>query len=283
MPTSRLLFRDDGATALGALSLAGIDRGSRGVSARPMRVFGSYALVLLLAGGGGFRDALGARRKVAAGDALLLFPEVGHAYGPPARGFWDEAYFVFAGAVFDALRADGSLDPAHPVLRPAPDLRERLLTFAHDHRPPATALGVLRFAGLLAELTAGVARAPEASWADRARGLLDRDLERPLDLGAIAAALEMAPDAFRKRFAREAGTTPSRYRAEQRIAAAEALLKGTRLPLRAIAESLGFTDEFHLSHRFKRARGVPPSAFRRGAGTGSDGIGGDGSGSAPLV
>ncbi|RYG47723.1 hypothetical protein EON79_06540, partial [bacterium] len=96
MPSSRLLFQDDGATPLGALPLAGIDIESRGVSSRPMRVFGAYALVLILEGGGRFMDALGTKAKVQAGDLLVLFPEVPHAYGPkraergPAR--WDEMY-----------------------------------------------------------------------------------------------------------------------------------------------------------------------------------------------
>lgn len=263
--SSRLLFRDDTATPLGALPLAGIDIGSRGVSARPMRVLGLYAVVLLLEGGGHFRDALGTRSRIAPGDAFLLFPEVPHAYGPPTtrNARWDEAYFVFTGPTFDALRHAGSLSPAHPVFRPAPEWRERLLAFGRDHHAPARPLDVLRFATLVAELTATTGYEAEPTWAERAEALLRRDLERPLDVAGVAAALDLAPDAFRKRFARERGITPARYRAAQRLAAAESLLVGTRMPLRAIAVALGFTDEFHLSRRFKEWRGVSPSEYRR--------------------
>ena len=263
--SSRLLFRDDAVTPLGALPLAGIDLGSRGVPARPMRVFGSYAVVLLLDGAGQYRDALGTRARVSPGDALLLFPEVPHAYGPPLgrQGRWDEAYFVFAGPVFEALRISGALSPARPIFRTTPEWRERLLAFGRDHHAPARPLDVLRFATLVAELTGADAPDAEISWRERAEALLRRDLERPLDIVAAAAALDLSPDAFRKRFAREGGITPSRYRAAQRLAAAEALLAETRLPLRAIADALGFTDEFHLSRRFKEARGVSPSEYRR--------------------
>ncbi|RYG38333.1 AraC family transcriptional regulator [bacterium] len=267
MSSSRLLFQDDGSTPLGALSLAGIDIGSRGVSSRPMRVLGSYALVLLLEGGGRFQDALGTRGRVAAGDVLLLFPEVPHAYGPlsgsraPKR--WDEIYFVFKGPIFDELRAAGLLSPTHPILRPSPEWRERIQEFGHQHHAPARVIDLLRFATLVSELAEENVPASETGWVELAERFLGRDLERSLDMGAVAAALDMAPDAFRKRFAREKGITPSRYRAAQRITAAEALLRGTRMPLRAIAASLGFTDEFHLSRRFKESRGVSPSECRR--------------------
>lgn len=269
MPSSRLLFQDDSATPLGALPLAGIDIGSRGVSGRPMRVFGAYALVLLLEGGGRFMDALGTRARVTAGDVIALFPEVPHAYGPrrgtrgPAR--WDEAYFVFKGPVFDGIRAAGLLSPARPILRPTDEWRDRMLLFGHAHHAPARVPDVLRFATLVSELGQENAPPEETGWIGQAERILGRDLEHNLDMGAVAAALDMSPDAFRKRFAREQGVTPARYRAAQRIAAAEALLKGTRMPLRAIAASLGFTDEFHLSRRFKEVKGVSPSQCRKEA------------------
>ena len=269
-PSARLLYQDDSTTPLGSLPLAGIDVWSRGVSSRPMRVLGFYALVLLLEGGGAYRDALGSRARVHAGEALLLFPEVPHAYGPVAGvgpgARWDEAYFLFSGPTFDALREAGALSPERPVLRPEAEWRERMLAFGRNHRAPTRALDVLRFAALLAEVAEPVTPVSEGSWLSRAEAVLRRDLERALDLGEAAAALDLSPDAFRKRFAREGGVTPARYRAAQRIAAAEALLRTTRMPLRAIAEALGFTDEFHLSRRFKEAHGVPPSEFRRRSG-----------------
>jgi AraC-like DNA-binding protein len=50
-----------------------------------------------------------------------------------------------------------------------------------------------------------------------------------------------------------------RRRAER----AKACLWGTEAPLRAIAESLGFSDAFHFSKCFKRMTGVTPTDFRR--------------------
>ena len=45
--------------------------------------------------------------------------------------------------------------------------------------------------------------------------------------------------------------------------AADSLLRETTIPLRTIAEALGFVDEFHLSHAYNRARGIAPSVARR--------------------
>ena len=74
----------------GGITLAGTLYHSPGCPGNPFRVLGSYAVVLLLEGQGGYEDANGFRRPVAAGDMLLLFPELGHRYGPRRRQFWNE-------------------------------------------------------------------------------------------------------------------------------------------------------------------------------------------------
>ena len=56
---------------------------------------------------------------------------------------------------------------------------------------------------------------------------------------------------------------PYRYRNARRMEAADSLLRETTIPLRTIAEALGFVDEFHLSHAYNRARGIAPSVARR--------------------
>ena len=265
---NRILFQDPRPGALGSLGLAGTITASRGVSDRPMRVLGSYALVLVLSGGGGYRDRTGLRETVRPGDAILLFPELPHAYGPrlldgSARPTWDELYVLFSGPAFDLLRTGGVLDSRRPVVAPPPDWGARLGAFVRAHTPPTSSVAALAFASLLCDLVSA-APSENASWKDAAQAALARDLQEPLDLEALAAAFDQSGDAFRKRFGRETGTTPSRYRAARRMEAADALLRETRMPLRAIAEALGFVDEFHLSHAYKRARGVPPSSVRKG-------------------
>jgi AraC-like DNA-binding protein len=49
------------------------------------------------------------------------------------------------------------------------------------------------------------------------------------------------------------------------MARAEELLRRTDYPLRAIADQLGFADQFGFSSAFRRHRGCSPSSFRERA------------------
>jgi AraC-like DNA-binding protein len=112
-------------------------------------------------------------------------------------------------------------------------------------------------------------RAPRArDAAERAAALLDADLASPPSALAMAQLVGLSPNwlsrAFRERF----GTTMARYVLASRIAMAQQLLQSTDLPVRRIAERLGFLDTQHLNKQFRRIAGCSPSSFRlRGSAT----------------
>jgi len=261
MRQSRVFFANSQDGPLGSLRVAGEQFDSRGVSANPMRVFGTYALVAVTGGEGHYRDALGARRRVAKGDAIMVFPEIPHAYGPPRNGRWDEIYVTFTGPVFDLLRDRGALSPANPVATVGGSfiakLRE-LIVPETDAAEPGT---VLRFAAMLAD--AFPTQTPAPAWADHAAARVSEDLERPLDLASVAQTFGLSAEAFRKRFAREMGTPPAKFRRQRRLEVARELVTQTDWPLRRIADSLGFVDEFHFSRTFRATFGTPPSRLRK--------------------
>src|SRR4051812_9854906 len=98
-------------TAVGDLELAGSLRDIPGIAPGAMRILGRYALVLMVSGRGYYADAKGTRRELLPGDAVLVFPELAHAYGPMPGEGWTQVYFVFAGATFDLWRRRGLLRP----------------------------------------------------------------------------------------------------------------------------------------------------------------------------
>jgi len=67
---------------------------------------------------------------------------------------------------------------------------------------------------------------------------------------------------FSRLFLNHMGIKPSDYIMRRRIERAKQRLWTTEEPLRAIAESLGFSDAFHLSKSFKRIAGMSPRDFR---------------------
>lgn len=267
---SQLVVRATATTPVGAVRAAGRLRASRGLPASPLRVLDSYAAVYLLAGSGRYADANGTRTALAPGDLLLLFPGLGHAYGPQPGQTWSELYLLFDGPVFDLWRSAGLLDPARPTRRLAPVDRwaaafERVFVELQRTGSGAALSTVCALLTVLAD--AEPTAPPEDAqadhwWLSRASALLDADIRREQPLEAIAARLSMSYDGFRKRFRRLAGVAPARYRTQRSIDRACELLAEGELTGRQIAAALGFNDEFHFSRRFRQLTGSTPSQFR---------------------
>ena len=68
--------------------------------------------------------------------------------------------------------------------------------------------------------------------------------------------------AFRKEFAKRIGIPPARYRLLRRIDRAKSLVTASNRPIRDIADSLGYCDEYFFSRQFKRVTGTSPGEFR---------------------
>ena len=104
-------------TPIGEIELAGMIVNGPGIEPSAMRVLRRFTLVLMVSGQGYFRDERGASFDVSAGDVILVFPEIAHAYGPQRGSEWTQIYFVFDGPQFQLWRAQGLLNPDRPVLR----------------------------------------------------------------------------------------------------------------------------------------------------------------------
>lgn len=216
--TTRLLRRTTASSELGGISLAGLIRGSPGVgvgdSAKPMRIFGQFAVVYVVGGGGTYRDANGFRHAVTPGDLIWVFPRLGHAYGPAGNSTWNEIYLCFHGPVFNLWTKTGLIDERRPVWRLEPVeywlsrfrwvlaggpriagavrplievcrlqqvLAEAMLADTSRQPKRAQRLSVSHLQGTIAHLIAGdeVTSANDqgdAAWAERACRVLDRDL-----------------------------------------------------------------------------------------------------------
>ena len=270
---TRILLRSEMKTPLGRLTLAGSIRDGFGVvPAYPLRVYGSFALMYLLEGRGVYRDANGHTQRLRAGDLVLVFPELAHTYGPVGGERWSEFYLVFDGPVFELWRDVGLLDPTHPVhhIEPVEEWLGRFQALVEAPRPasPKERVAELcRFLQILAEAVGENtmdARAPRGPrWLSRACSLLETDLGEEIGLDDVAQQVGLSYENFRKRFQQQVGISPARYRAARRIDAARELLRYTRMTNRQVAESLGFSDEFYFSKRFKQITGMTPRAFRR--------------------
>lgn len=263
---SRLLLQSSLKTRLGQVSMAGYLRHSRGVPFASPRTFGHYALVYLLEGSGRMKSGKQPAAKCQAGDLLFIYPDIPHAYGPGPGETWSEFYLVFNGPVFDLWRRGGLLQAGHP-LRRLPHLRrwlpqlEAVVDVGRTDTPENMLRRICRLQKFLADiLPSAESVADRLPWIDEAlRHLLATP---PKSAPAIARALGLSYETFRKEFVRETGQPPARYRLHRLIEQARQLITERHLSNKQLAETLGFCDEFHFSRHFRQITGQSPREFR---------------------
>jgi AraC-like DNA-binding protein len=101
--------------------------------------------------------------------------------------------------------------------------------------------------------------------AQQVRKWVQADLELPVTLDDLARKAKMSRFYFSRRFQKETNQSPMDFVRQVRIEAAWVYLLDTQLPLKAIAEKTGFSDEFVLSHSFQKVAGISPNQLRQSA------------------
>lgn len=83
------------------------------------------------------------------------------------------------------------------------------------------------------------------------------------DYARLASEVGMGLSTLRRRFKGATGLPLHGYVLQTRLAAARTLLGETDLPVKAVAERLGYDNVFFFSRQFRRGIGVPPAVYRR--------------------
>ncbi len=96
----------------------------------------------------------------------------------------------------------------------------------------------------------------------RARDLIDREYDRPLDVPALARAALMSTAHFSRQFRASYGETPYSYLMTRRIERAKALLRLGDLSVTEVCFAVGCTSLGSFSARFTELVGEPPTAYR---------------------
>jgi AraC-like DNA-binding protein len=96
----------------------------------------------------------------------------------------------------------------------------------------------------------------------RARDLIDRHYDEPLDLDSLAAAAGMSKYHFLRSFDAAYGQTPAQYLSHRRIERAQDLLRATNLTVTEICFMVGFASLGSFSSKFRGLVGTSPSAYQ---------------------
>ena len=91
---------------------------------------------------------------------------------------------------------------------------------------------------------------------------IDFDLTADLSLRANAQALNVNASYLSTLFKQETGETLTNYVCRKRMEHAAYLLESTQMPVSAVAQSCGISDDNYFTKLFKRAKGMTPMQFR---------------------
>ncbi len=101
----------------------------------------------------------------------------------------------------------------------------------------------------------------------RALALMHGGLTREWTVDDLGREVGLSRSALADRFTRLIGEPPMRYLARWRLQVAATQLRNSDAPLARIAEQVGYESEAAFNRAFKRNFGVPPAAWRKGAGS----------------
>jgi AraC family transcriptional regulator len=103
-----------------------------------------------------------------------------------------------------------------------------------------------------------------AGWQSRQILLyIDARLDQPISVGELSSLSKLSSSYFIRAFKRTFDVTPHAYIVRRRLKRAKVLMLTTDLTLSEIAMSCGFTDQAHLSKKFRQSHNQSPAAWRR--------------------
>jgi len=235
------------------------------------RVLGEHALVYVTHGQGEFESIPTGRLELLPGDAAVLFPGVWHRYRPRPDTGWGIYWVHFVGTIAGDLENRRVLIPPHAVVRCGLDdmiveAFRGLLDAIRTDAPGSGPLAAAKTLEILARVTATARPTQTPSRLKqivrRARLLLE---ERPGAMPVIddiIQGFDVSRTHFFRAFRRETGQTPYGYHLQITIRRAGEMLRNSDLPVKEIAEALGFRNPYHFSKLFKNKTGASPRHYR---------------------
>jgi len=207
-----------------------------------------------------------------AGSLVMMNPDVLHTGRAETEHGWRYRMIYLDEAVLAQASGDAAWRFAQPVANDAlaaVRVRDLLAVMWHANDP-------LAFDGLLLDLVDTLrphARAQRPARAiladaalDRALALMHDRLAERITLDELAAAANLSPFHFLRRFKARHHATPHRMLLALRLFRAKQALAAGVAPAQAAADA-GLVDQAHLTRRFSAMYGVTPARYQQQLGT----------------
>ena len=213
-----------------------------------------------------------------AGTVNFANPDVPHTGQPAAPGGWTYRMFylepdVMTGAAAQMAGHAAAAPPFFPAGVMADTALARAIGGLHlalDSGRISRLDAETRLLDILAALIRRHSVAPpmlrpagrEPAAVNRVRRLIEDRCGENLSLADLSREAGLSPFHLIRVFQRHIGLTPHNYMTQQRIRRARALLAAGN-PVADTALAVGFFDQSHLTHHFRRITGVTPGRYRK--------------------
>jgi len=211
---------------------------------------------------------------IGSGESFFIFPGDIYKYLPDPADPWTYRFIALKGTRILGLLGSLGITSSRPVRKPVRPKRVEFL-FKHIHRSLSRlapgyeheAEGYVRL--LLAqyalderrELRLDFSPSGRTRMVKQAVQWLQNNYYRPVCLEELVRESGYSLGYFSKQFKATMGCTPKQYLIQLRMEAARGMLYGD-LPVKSIAEKVGYTDPFYFSRLFRKTYQVSPERFR---------------------
>ncbi len=236
------------------------------------RTLHEFQLHYFTEGQGVLENAFG-KFKISPGTLMITFPDVWHRFKPLRKTGWVENYIGFEGEIADRLFSMNWFNKEKPVLNC--DTREELIdtyykifNLVKEEKPnfQLVASGmIIKLLGYIVSFKTqqGFNDTHLEGVINDVRFLLRDNVEKDFDFVQIASDHCIGYSYFRKMFKKYTGISPKQYLLQLKIMRAKELLINTNLPIKEIADELGFQSVYYFSRIFKEKTLRNPSELRR--------------------
>ncbi len=240
-------------------------------SLRP-RKLDEYQIIYITAGKGLFEVEGGIRYQVNPGTIFLLFPKVAHRYKPLTETGWTEYYVGVNGKLLDSLLENGFLSIEQPIYEVG--FHEHLVRHYHQvfQLAKAEKVGWQQAASAAVfHLIGDLLYLIKNNTVDTATEILIRRIKtqiaeriaQKIDWNELGRLNGVSYSKMRKTFRDYVGMSLGQYHQQLRLNQAKILLTQSKAPIKEIAFSLGYQNEYYFNTAFKKKTGIAPGTYRK--------------------
>lgn len=230
------------------------------------RKYHEHVWILSLAGEGRVMTG-GGEFAMPPGTFAWLDTSKPYAHGAAAEEVWRYVWMSVRGHGIDALHAHCGLWQ-HPTVSDCGALAgnfDRVLDGLRNGMRNAQSdisAAVSRILGAVAQARFAEEAPEETDLVSRVMAVMRGDLKHQWGIAELSDTANISESQLFRRFKQGTGQSPMAWLRQERMVAAQYLLRATDQAVGEIAQQCGYADPFHFSRDFKRLVGVSPRDFR---------------------